>query len=123
MMVVFLVTEDLVNLGNIRGKVNLLALQLRIVGLGHEAEREFDAAADWYEQQAGLGATFVAHVREVLDRIGQMPELRAIIHRNVRRAKVRRFPYNIYYRVSAGRVEVIAVLHGHRDPSVWKGRA
>jgi len=93
------------------------------VVLSHEAEAEFDEAADWYEQQSRLGVEFVARVREVLDRIGQMPELHAVVYRNVRRAMVRRFRYNIFYRVQPDRVEVLAVIHSHRDPSVWKSRA
>ncbi len=92
------------------------------VVLTHEAEAEFDAAADGYEQQAGLGAEFVARVRDVLNQIGQMPELHAPAYQNVRRAVVRRFPYTIYYRVQADRVEVIAVFHSHRDPSEWQKR-
>jgi plasmid stabilization system protein ParE len=93
------------------------------VVLSPEAAEEFDAAADWYEQRAGLGIDFVGRVQDALERIGQMPELHAVIYRDARRARVRRFPYNIYYRIRANRVEVIAILHGHRDPSVWKSRA
>jgi plasmid stabilization system protein ParE len=93
------------------------------VVLSAEAEADFDAAADWYEEQAGLGTKFTLQIRQVLLSVGQMPELHAVLHRDVRRAKVKRFPYNIYYRVRADRVEVIAVLHGRRDPSIWKNRA
>ena len=39
----------------------------RRIVLTEAAEREFDAAADWYQKQAGLGADFVANVRDVLD--------------------------------------------------------
>jgi plasmid stabilization system protein ParE len=92
------------------------------VVLTHEAEVEFDEAADWYEQRAGLGAEFVARVRAVLNRIGSMPELHAVVYKDVRRAVLRRFPYNIDYRVRTDRVEVIAVFHSHRDPSVWQAR-
>ncbi len=84
---------------------------------------EFDTAADWYEEQDELGAKFTACVRAVLEQIAQMPESRAIIYRDIRRAGVRRFPYNVFYRVHVDRVEVIAVLHGRRAPSVWKSRA
>jgi toxin ParE1/3/4 len=93
------------------------------VVLTQEAETDFDVAADWYQEQAGLGAKFTAHVREALNRIGRTPELHAILHRDIRRAKVKKFPYNLYFRVQAERVEVIAVLHGRRDPSTWKSRA
>lgn len=92
------------------------------VVLTAEAEADFDAAADWYEEQAGLGASFTLQVRQILIRIGQMPELHGVLHRDIRRAKVPKFPYNVYDRVRPDRVEVIAVLHGRRDPSAWKER-
>jgi sirohydrochlorin ferrochelatase len=78
------------------------------------ATREFDAAANWLEAQAWIGARFVAQVQCVFDQIGQVPELHAVIHKTIRRARVPGFPYNIYYRVLPDRVEVIAALHGHR---------
>lgn len=55
---------------------------------------------------------------EVLARIAAFPGLYAVALRDVRRAKLRRFPY----RVLADRAEVLAVLHGSRDPRVWQGR-
>ena len=88
-----------------------------------DAAADFDAAADWYEQQARLGAKFTLRIREALLRISQMPELRAVLYRDIRRARVEKFPYNVYYRVRPDRVEVIAILHGRRDPSVWRSRA
>lgn len=87
-----------------------------------DAETDFDTAADFYQQQAGLGDRFTDSVRQSLRAIGQMPESHAPLHRDVRRTKVRPFPYIIYYRVRPDRVEVIAILHGRRDPSVWKDR-
>jgi plasmid stabilization system protein ParE len=41
----------------------------RPVVLSRQAQREFDEAADWYEQQAGLGARFTERVRDVLRRV------------------------------------------------------
>ena len=93
------------------------------VVLTYEAETDFDAAADWYQAHGDLGARFTTHVREALNRIGQMPESYAVHHRDIRRAQVRKFPYNVFFRLHADRVEVIAVLHGCRDPAAWKSRA
>lgn len=88
-----------------------------------EAEADVAAARQWYEQQGpGTGDAFVDALDELLDRIAAMPELYQVVLNGVRRAKVRRFPYLTYYRVLADRVEVIAVLHGRRDPGVWQGR-
>jgi hypothetical protein len=52
-----------------------------------EAKAEFDAGADWYQQQRpGLGVDFVARVREVLNRIVANPQLHATVYGDVRKA-------------------------------------
>lgn len=52
-----------------------------------------------------------------------MPELHPVVLKGVRRTKLRGFPYLTYYRVLSDRVEVVGVLHGSRDPSVWQDRS
>jgi plasmid stabilization system protein ParE len=90
--------------------------------LSPDADREFAEAASWYERQANRGEAFIERVQDALDRIGQMPELHAAVYRNIRRIRVRDFPYNLYYRALADRVEVIAVFHHRRDPKAWQSR-
>lgn len=63
--------------------------------LSPAADRDVEDAAEWYEEEASSGTRFVERVQEALDRIGQMPELHAIAYRDVRRARVPKFPYNI----------------------------
>ena len=80
-------------------------------------------AHDWYQRpQFGLGETFADAVDETISRIQSMPQMYAVVFRNVRRAKVRTFPYLIYYRLLQERIEVLAVLHGSRDPKRWQER-
>ena len=93
------------------------------VALTAEAQVEFDVAADWYEQQAGLGAAFTAAVRKVLIRIGAIPLLHQVAYKDIRRAVIRRFPYSVFYRVDPDRVTVIAVFNNRRDPALWQSRA
>ncbi|MBX6315333.1 MAG: type II toxin-antitoxin system RelE/ParE family toxin [Isosphaeraceae bacterium] len=84
-----------------------------------EARAEYDAAADWYEQQKpGLGVDFT-----VLNRIAANPQLHAAVYGDVRKARVSRFPYVVPYREEPGEVIVIAVFHTARDPSIWQSRA
>jgi len=66
---------------------------------------------------------FATRVQEVLDRIATNPQLHAVVLADVRKAVVARFPYCVYYRAGAARVEVIAVFHTSRDPSIWQDRA
>lgn len=94
------------------------------IRLRPEAEDDLLSARDWYDQQRrGLGAEFSETVEERFAEIAERPKLYATVLRDVRRAKLRRFPYVVYYRVLADHVEVIAVLHGRRDPDVWRIRS
>jgi plasmid stabilization system protein ParE len=91
--------------------------------LRDEARAEFDEAFDYYEaQKAGLGVDFADRVQEVFDRIAANPHLHAVVFADVRKAVVARFPYCVFYRAEPTRVQVIAVFHTRRDPSIWQGR-
>lgn len=88
-----------------------------------EADDDIFAARAWYDGQSpGLGARFAARLAAAIDRIGDAPELYGEVGRGVRAAPVARFPYVVYYRPYAERVEVLAVLHGRRDPAAWQDR-
>jgi plasmid stabilization system protein ParE len=93
------------------------------VVLSRVAQAEFDDAADWYDQQAGLGSAFTAAVREVLNRIAATPLVHRVVYKNIRRGLVRRFPYSVFYRVDPKCITVIAVFNNRRDPAIWQGRA
>ena len=89
-----------------------------------EVREETDAAYGWYEQQrAGLGEEFLAALESCFARIQHDPEMYGTVYRDVRAALVRRFPYVVYYRAEPERIEVLAVQHGSRDPSLWRSRA
>jgi hypothetical protein len=40
----------------------------------------------------------------------------------VRRALLHQFPYGVYFLFEAEAVAILAVLHSHRNPDVWKRR-
>jgi plasmid stabilization system protein ParE len=88
------------------------------------AKTDVRAAARWYElQQPGLGREFVAEVDAALNRVAENPLQYQALHRETRRAIVRRFPYAVFYRVEASSIVVFCVSHLHRDPMAWKYRA
>jgi toxin ParE1/3/4 len=94
------------------------------VVLRDEAQTEFDSAFDFYDgRKAGLGAEFVAEVQDALDRIAANPLIHQTVFEDIRKAVVRRFSYCVFDRAHPDRVEVVAVFHTSRDPSVWQGRA
>lgn len=88
-----------------------------------EAETDLAAAFDWYEdKKPGLGEDFLREIKRVFERLAENPLACHILHRDVRRALVRRFPYKVIYLVESDRIEVIGVIHVKRHPDYWKGR-
>ena len=87
------------------------------------AAADIDEAFLWYERQRpGLGDEFLAAVQSTRDGIAAHPAMYPVLHRNTRRALVRRFPYGIFYRVYADVIVVVACMHARRDPTRWKSR-
>jgi plasmid stabilization system protein ParE len=88
-----------------------------------EAETDLTEAYDWYESQlAGLGAEFLLVVEASLAAIQRNPKQYQVLHRGIRRALTRRFPFGIFYLIRRNMVIVLAVLHAKRDPQLWQQR-
>jgi plasmid stabilization system protein ParE len=88
-----------------------------------EAEAEIDEASRWYDAQSpGLGAEFLRAVEAALGTIARNPLQYQIIHGEVRRAGVRRFPHGLMYVVSDREIIVLACFHGRRNPRRWQER-
>jgi plasmid stabilization system protein ParE len=98
-------------------------MRLRAV-LRPEAEADLRRARDWYDREgAQLGEAFLQAFADIIDRIVGMPELYVVAFKNIRRGKMRKFPYLVYYRLLSDRIEVIGVLHGSRDLRLLHQRA
>lgn len=91
----------------------------------HPAAREelFQSAQYYQAQSHGLGQRFAMAVRDTVRRIQEFPLLYPALEDDIRRCRVLRFPYGVVYRVKPERVEVLAVMHLHREPGYWKSRA
>lgn len=88
-----------------------------------QSDLDIQAAAVWYEdQQAGLSARFLGELGLVFQRISENSLQFPRVDGEVRRALLRRFPYGVYFLVESDEVKVLAVLHLHRQPDMWKSR-
>ena len=80
-------------------------------------------AHDWYElKQQGLGAQFSAEVGLQIERVAANPLHFPQVRGEVRRARLRRFPYALFFRDLADGIHVIACFHSSRDPLIWQKR-
>jgi toxin ParE1/3/4 len=88
-----------------------------------EAEEEFQAAIEYYEDsQAGLGYDFSVEVFTVIQSIVAHPLAWPLIEGDIHRCFVNRFPYSVLYAVEEKAVFILAVMHLRRHPDYWKDR-
>jgi mRNA-degrading endonuclease RelE of RelBE toxin-antitoxin system len=84
---------------------------------------EAEEALEYYEQrQPGLGAAFRSAIEMALARIEARPLGMPLIDGRSRKCRLRRFPYNLIYRVLDDRILIIAVAHDRRKPDYWRER-
>jgi ParE toxin of type II toxin-antitoxin system, parDE len=88
-----------------------------------QAEDEFLEATGRYEQErVGLGDDFQSEVHAVITRLMDYPESGAVVFRDARLARVKRFPYDLVYRIQHDLLIVVSAKHQHRKPGLWKSR-
>ncbi|MFH1115580.1 MAG: type II toxin-antitoxin system RelE/ParE family toxin [Pseudomonadota bacterium] len=88
-----------------------------------EAEAEFLAAIDYYEDRnPGLGLDFAGEVHSTIAGILSFPTAWPILEDDMRRSRLHRFPYGVIYSQHKDMIFILAVMHLHRDPDYWKTR-
>jgi plasmid stabilization system protein ParE len=93
------------------------------VRLLESAQVELDDAIAWYALQApGLGDAFLIETLKTLKLIEQYPKAWHPLTQQVRRCRLRRFPYSVIYAQEGSELLVLAVAHQHRKPGYWRTR-
>jgi len=88
-----------------------------------EAAAELKDSFMWYEVQSnGLGYEFFRCIDATLTLINRSPLLYPEIYKNIRRALIRKFPFEIFYIIAKDRIAVLAVFHAKRNPKQWQER-
>lgn len=87
------------------------------------AVSDLRSAYHWYQtERAGLGDEFLEAVRAAVSGAVASPHTYAVVHRDTRRALVRRFPYGVFFRLVEETVVIVACYHLRREPAAWKRR-
>ena len=88
-----------------------------------EAQEEWKEAYLWYEsKESGLGDRFTNDVLECVERIQEHPKAFPVALGLARKAKLRIFPYSIFYEWAEHALVLHVIFHDSRDPEVWKKR-
>jgi plasmid stabilization system protein ParE len=81
-----------------------------------EAAADVRAAFEWYEdQREGLGEEFLVELARAETKARTNPFSFRILHRDARRILLRRFPYQLFFRMVSDVVVVVACFHGRRS--------
>lgn len=92
------------------------------------AEGEAASAALWYEtRQSGLSDEFLREMQVSLDSIRMVPQSMPLLENyqgghELRRCRLRRFPWTIIFLCRPDELLVVAVAHTHRRPLYWLDR-
>ena len=93
------------------------------VRLLESAQVELDDAIAWYASQApGLGDALMIETLKTLKLIEQYPKAWHPLTQQIRRCRLRRFPYSVVYAQEGSDLLVLAVAHQHRKPGYWRTR-
>jgi plasmid stabilization system protein ParE len=80
-------------------------------------------ACRWYESRGeGLADRFIRELHATVSRIRSSPEAYGKGERDVRSARLRRFPYVVHFQIAGDEVVVLAVMYGGRDSAAWQDR-
>jgi toxin ParE1/3/4 len=89
-----------------------------------EVEQDVAETYVWYEEQlSGLGEDFLLSVDAAINGILRKPLLNSIVYKNVRKVKVKRFPFGVFYLLNGNIITIISVIHLSRHPRNWRRRA
>lgn len=88
-----------------------------------EAELELIEAAVYYNARVpGLGERFESEIRHATDLLLDHPEIGLPADPDLRKFIMTRFPFTLYYSVTADILRIEAVAHHSRRPNYWKSR-
>ena len=93
------------------------------LGFHPEAEKEVLVSAAWYAERSPVaGQAFLLELDHIVEQILESPDRWPLSLHRTRRIVFPRFPFSVFYRVSGGVVEIIAVAHQSRRPGYWQSR-
>lgn len=88
------------------------------------AEAELIEAYAWYEERVpNLGTEFLLAADACFNSISRNPEMCPVVHRTIRKALLRRFPYAVLYVLEENQIVILALFHAKRNPRHWQDRA
>ncbi|HLA10935.1 MAG TPA: type II toxin-antitoxin system RelE/ParE family toxin [Pyrinomonadaceae bacterium] len=93
------------------------------VRLHPAARADLLEARNWYYERSPLTSVAFTHaVEQAVSHIKTAPMTYPLADHGTRKLVLQRFPFNIFYRVGATEILIVAVAHQKRRPGYWSSR-
>ena len=94
-------------------------------GFHRAALREhLDEVAFYEGRLRGLGADYLVEFEAIMACVCASPESFPVVTPPaIRKAGLKRFPFDVIFRVESAQVVILAIAHHRRRPNYWIGRA
>ena len=87
------------------------------LSIHHDAIIEIEQATFWYESRKfGKGFDLLQELDSIYNTLLQNPEYGSLIHKDIRRVVMRKYPYNLYYELKIDTIIILICRHSHRNP-------
>ncbi len=88
------------------------------------AETEHLESVAYYEtKRSGLGSDYLTEFENAMKAVCENPYRYAVEKQpDIRRFRMKRFPFMILFREVSGKIQILAVAHKRRRPQYWLGR-
>jgi len=87
------------------------------------AEQDLDDTLEFYNgQMEGLGFEFLHEAKLIFEQVQENPCQFPIAHKKMRKAKINRFPFNIFFVDELLTSFIIGIFHSSRNPNIIKKR-
>ena len=87
------------------------------------AQQELDEAVIHYDDESpGLGNAFLLETLAAIERIRKFPDAWHPMGNEIRRCRLRRFPYGLIYAKDGDDLLILAVAQTRREPGYWRDR-
>jgi plasmid stabilization system protein ParE len=86
-----------------------------------EASADAMEASRWYDERVnGLGTRFLNQLNTPMSSIRQSPSSYPVYRGEIRRIRMARFPYAVFFAAAESRVVVLGIFHLYRDPRLLR---
>lgn len=88
-----------------------------------DATAELESSLAWYlERSIPAASAFLASVKKALADIERTPDRWPADADGFRAVRLRKYPFQVFYRETSRGLRVMAIAHTARRPDYWKGR-